>query len=137
MSRKELKFQNHIIDSYKHCGGMAKKWASEWQAGPPDLVASLPDFGIHLIEVKHRPSFGNKNIAIENPMTGLQQKTAKDYINAGGRVFLAIIRGDKALNSQITYVDPRLRYISPSECVFYDYKIGYKFPIKEILEGAS
>ena len=52
--RVELKFQDHLIDSYSRQGGYARKWASEWQGGVQDLICSIPPIGLHLIEVKHR-----------------------------------------------------------------------------------
>lgn len=135
MARKELLFQKHIIDSYENSGGHARKWSSEWQKGPADLVCSHPILRGHLVEVKHRPTFGNRNIAIQNPMDEMQRKKAKDFMDAGMPVFLAIVRGEKAINSQITFVHPLQEMIKPLACKFHDYVPGVKFPIKEILNG--
>lgn len=133
MARTELKYQKHIIDSYGLCDGFAAKWASEWQKGPPDLICSVPAFGCHLVEVKHLPDFGNKRITIKNPMTEMQQKWARDYKNAGTKVFLAIVRGHDALTSQITYVDPTQCRVDPGLVTWWDYVPGVKYPINRIL----
>lgn len=134
MAQRELSFQKHLIDSYKRWGGFARKWSSEWQAGPPDLVCAHPLIGTHLVEVKHRPTFGNKRITITNPMDTHQYVTAKKYIEAGGRVYLAIVRGDKAINAQVAYFDPLLKELDPGSIRWYDYKPGAdKFPIEQIM----
>jgi hypothetical protein len=138
MGRNELKFQKHLIDSYENCGGMARKWASEWQKGPADLVCAHPLLQGHLVEVKHRPTFGNKNISIQNPMDTMQIKSARSYISAGMPVFLAIVRGEMANQSQVAYFDPLSEMISPAwPTVWFDYVPGKKFPINKILVEAG
>ena len=111
MSRNELRFQNHIIDTYKAEGGTGKKWASEWAVGNPDLVLSCPGVGVHLAEVKHRPTFDPAR-SIQNPMSAKQKQAARDYIEAGGTVFLFIVVGEKAVNSRLCIYDP-LKDCSP------------------------
>jgi len=129
--RAELKFQNHIIDSYKLAGGTAKKWASEWQAGPPDLVCALRGYGVHLMEVKHLPTFTREN---KNPMTELQQKVAREYLAAGGMVVLGVVRGKKAINSELGLFNPIAKTIHPQDTVWSPYVPGKKFPIRQALE---
>ncbi len=137
MARKELLFQRHIIQSYELSGGHARKWASDWAVGVPDLCCALPEFGGHFVEVKHLPTFGNKRITIVNPMTGLQMETAQRFIQGGALVWLAIVRGAGALDSQITFTDPTQSTIDPGACDWFDYKPKLKFPIREILENAT
>lgn len=97
--RVELKFQDHLIDSYSRQGGYARKWASEWQGGVQDLICSIPPIGLHLIEVKHRPTFGLHS-CILNPMEPLQREVAKKYLVAGGVVLLCVVGdGVDAVNS--------------------------------------
>lgn len=52
MRSVELKDQSDIIRSIKAQGGHARKWASGWQMGMPDIVASIPTIGPFLMEVK-------------------------------------------------------------------------------------
>lgn len=105
--RVELKFQNHIIDSYEKFGGYARKWASDLQVGPPDLVGAMPEIGQHLMEVKHRPEFGDTKMSMPNPMDKKQIDVAKRYINANGVVFLGVVgKSSKAIGSTLSLFDP-------------------------------
>ena len=136
MARRELAFQNHIIDSYARWGGFARKWTSEWQKGPPDLVCTHPSLGLHLVEAKHRPSFGNKRICIRNPLEPKQYDTIKKYIEGGAIVYLAIVRGEKAPASQIAYFNPLQEQLDPGSVQWYSYKPGKdKFPITQLIEA--
>lgn len=128
--RQEIKFQGHLIKSYATYGGKARKWASEWQKGPADLVCALPGWGGHLVEVKHRPTF---SLSIKNPMDLKQQEEANQYLKGGMPVYLAIVRGGHALESQITYLNPLEEQYAANECTWFDYKAGCGFPIPEIL----
>ena len=102
--QRELLLQNHIIHSYKLAGGYAMKWSSEWQKGPPDLICALPEVSIHLMEVKHVPTF-KKGSSIKNPMTPSQKLTCKKYHEFGGqgRVFLGLVGGHNA-DTYVLYV---------------------------------
>jgi len=115
MSRNELRFQNHIIDTYKIEGGTGKKWASEWTVGNPDLILSCRGVGVHLAEVKHRPTFSPER-TIKNPMAAKQQQAARQFIEAGGTVFLFIVVGEKALGSTLLVYDP-LKDCSPETLI--------------------
>ena len=126
MSRKELRFQNHIIDTYKAEGGTGKKWASEWAVGNPDLVLSCHGAGVHLAEVKHRPTFDPKR-SIQNPMSAKQISAAKEYIAAGGSVYLFIVCGEKAPQSTLCIYDP-LQGCSPDTLIAtVPYQVGGKY----------
>lgn len=130
--RQELKFQDHIVDSYGLAGGYAKKWASEMAVGNPDLVCALPGVGVHLVEVKHRPDWrlGNE---YANPLTAKQMQVARDYTKAGGVVFGAVVFGSvKALGAFLFFFDPTLDRLKITRG--YEYKSGVKFPVKQILE---
>jgi hypothetical protein len=52
MRTVELKDQSDIIRSIKVQGGHARKWASGWQMGMPDIVGSFPTVCPFLMEVK-------------------------------------------------------------------------------------
>ena len=52
MRTVELKDQGDIIRSIKAQGGHARKWASGWQMGMPDIVACISSVGPFLMEVK-------------------------------------------------------------------------------------
>jgi hypothetical protein len=100
--RRELVFQSHILDSYANCGGYARKWASEWQVGVPDLICTLPDIGCHLVEVKHRPLWLSRPVW-DNPLEPKQREICKDYMKGGAIVFVGVISGGSK-----TTVDARL-----------------------------
>lgn len=131
--RVELKFQKHIINSYKRQGGVARKWASEWQVGVPDIIASLPLVGVHLIEVKHRPEWESGQIR-SNPLDPIQISVAKDYINAGGLVIGAVVfASPEARGSCLTMFDP---ICSSFECggpATAPYVPGLGFDVRHLL----
>jgi hypothetical protein len=82
MRTTELKDQSDIIRSIKAQGGHARKWASGWQMGMPDIVASFPGVGPFLMEVKQmgdaRPT---PNLKLE--VTEKQRLELKTYSEAG------------------------------------------------------
>lgn len=90
--RMELKFQDHIIDSYKNCGGYARKWATDLQVGLPDLCATLPDFGGHWCEVKHRPEW-EVGEQYPNPLDKMQALNARRFRAGGALVYGAVVIG--------------------------------------------
>lgn len=137
MARRELVFQNHIIDSYKACGGASHKWATEMSGGKPDLVCHLnADIygwpGSHLTEVKHRPTFGK--LKINNPMTEQQKSFARRWVAAGGEVFLALVSGPKAIQSRLWLFDATLDTIDPvGYSVWVAYQPGIKYDMRHLM----
>jgi hypothetical protein len=131
MRRVELAFQKHIIDSYKTGGGYAKKWASEWQKGVPDLIASLPGVGLHLAEVKHRPDFLKKG-RIANPLEPKQRQECRDYIQAGAMVCGFLISGEKATGSRLYVFDPSADYVHDHD-PWVAYVPGIKYDLSDLL----
>ncbi len=132
--RNELVFQGHIIDSYKRCGGHARKWATELMVGMPDLICALPGWGVHLVEVKHRPMW-RLGRDYPNPMTDKQRYEAGLYRNGGGRVFgFVVVESDRALGSFLVVFDPLLPQIQLVRFVYYE--PGSKYNINDLL-GAT
>lgn len=84
MSR-ETNDQLDIIKSIKAEGGYAKKWASRFVVGVPDLVGALPGVGNFLMEVK---KLGEKP-------TAKQEHELKLNTAAGGLSFLTIVEHKK------------------------------------------
>lgn len=126
MSRNELRFQNHIIDTYKIEGGTGKKWASEWAVGNPDLILSCSGVGVHLAEVKHRPTF-TLSRPILNPMAKKQISVAREYVASGGLVFLYIVSGEIAVKSQLHIFDSLVDTTEQGHIVTLDYVAGSKY----------
>ncbi len=136
LRRTELKFQNHIIDSYQNCGGRARKWASEWQKGMPDLICSLPGVGGHLLEVKHEPEFGGIRKVIKNPLAPKQRNEAEKYIAAGCPVFAAIVC------CGVLATGTKLALFHPMSDVFYffedqsvPYVAGHGYDMRMLIEN--
>jgi hypothetical protein len=107
MRRTELKMQRHVIDSYHLHGGYASKWDAEHAKGKPDLVCTMPGFGGHLVEVKHRPDYKQTTIC-KNLLEPRQKAEAKKYIEAGGKVYAGIVIGGhpNVSTAMLAYFDP-------------------------------
>lgn len=131
-ARNELLFQNHIIDSYQNLGGNARKWASEWQKGVPDLIATTLQHGLHLVEVKHRPDFGR--MSINNPLEKKQKEICKEYLSSGANVFGMLVSGEKALGSKLYIFDPLCEKIHPS-APHVQYILGKKFDVVLLIDS--
>ena len=97
--QEELKYQGHIVKSYAAQGGFAMKWQSDMTSGKPDLVATLPGIGTHLVEVKHLPNFPSNGALVANALRPLQQKVARDYAEAGAMVLAFIVYGGPTVQS--------------------------------------
>jgi hypothetical protein len=134
MAKRELKFQNHIVNSYKIAGGYAKKWASDLAVGNPDLICSL--VRPHLMEVKHRPTWDG-NRPVKNPMTAKQVIEMGRWIDAGTMGMLGIVTGEKAINAvlHLCWPVPTDGIIS-GHWVFARgaYQPGVGFPIETMIE---
>jgi hypothetical protein len=134
-ARKELKFQDHIIDSYKLAGGHARKWATDLQVGMPDLICSLPGVGVHLAEVKHRPEWGLFG-CYRNPLTKKQILEATNYKNAGGLVFgYLVVRETDAIGSYLVAFDPTAIAVDTTNCPKVPYVPGGKYDMMQLIAG--
>lgn len=130
--RNELKYQSHLVDSYKAWGGTAHKWATDLNNGVPDIVATLPNMGLHLIEVKHRPEFGVDRDTMPNPMDSLQRHVCSEYAQGGGLVILCVIGGGEpnALSSRAYFYPVWLETVNAlSPVVMLRYDAGSKYSV--------
>lgn len=88
---KEVDFQRKIIEASEAQGGYGRKWSSEWQVGPPDLVLSHPELGgAYLMEVK----LLKDTTARFNVQTGVTQKQydeLKALHEAGAKVCIGVV----------------------------------------------
>lgn len=134
--RRELLFQNHIIDSYRLAGGHARKWASEWQAHNPDLICSLAPYGVHLIEVKHIPTFGpGAGARVKNALTMGQRLECKKYKQAGGVVLAGVIGSSSdARGSYMAVFRPDDEHWLRDSVIWFPYVLSTKFDIRGLLE---
>lgn len=130
----ELKFQNHIIDSYAAYGGHAQKWASEWQKGKPDLICALKSYPMHLLEVKHLPSFGpGWAERITNALSKKQRDEAKLYLQAGGIVYAAVVGCDSHANkSKMGLFHTQIDNWFASDTWWADYQPGKGYDVPEL-----
>jgi len=78
----ELKDQRDIIKSIKAQGGHARKWASGWQMGMPDIVGSFPTTGPFLVEVKQMAG-ADWTLNSELEVTDKQRLELKAFHKAG------------------------------------------------------
>ena len=133
--QKELLFQKHLIDSYKACGGYASKWATELAVGKPDLVACLPDFGVHLVEVKHRPDWTER--VYKNPLNDKQINEARNYINGGGIALSMVVvgKGSKAIDSSVYIFSSLAKSVDLSWAMHVDYIAGKKFNVDALMRN--
>lgn len=130
-ARRELKFQDHIIDSYKLAGGHARKWATDLQVGMPDLICSLLGYGCHLVEVKHRPAW-RPGLVYPNPLTLKQRFEMSKYKGAGAKVHgFAIAGGTDAIGSVLVLFDPTADQVKVDRYVHYI--AGKKFNVAKLL----
>jgi hypothetical protein len=131
--QQELKYQKVIVDSYRKQGGFCERWNNEWVKGPPDLVCAYPVIGLHLIEVKHRPTWAK---TIKNPMEEKQLEYANNYAENGGehRVYLGIIRGggDKVLDSEFALFSPYRFELHPDEGQWVPYTKGLGYDLEKL-----
>lgn len=81
MQRTEGKDQLDIIKSIQTEGGYAKKWASMYGVGNPDLVCALPGIGNFLMECK----------MFDGELSAKQGYELTEFSKAGGLSIIAII----------------------------------------------
>lgn len=135
--RQELKFQDYIIESYKRCGGYARKWATDMQVGLPDLCATLPEYGGHWSEVKHRPLWG-MGVSYKNPLDKMQVRNARLYIQGGALVYGAVIISSvNVTGSKLCVFHPLADCITADTSNTFDYVPGRGYPIPKILHAAT
>lgn len=88
---KEVDFQRKICKRIEEQGGFGRKWSSEFQAGPPDLVLSHSQIGgVFLMEVKlikSPPTHYRRDIGV----TRLQNECMKEIHDAGGKVCIGLV----------------------------------------------
>lgn len=130
-ARRELKFQGHIIDSYKSRGGHARKWATELLVGMPDLICSMKHWGVHLAEVKHRPEWEAEQ-EHPNPLSPKQAQEALNYVMAGGLVIgYVVIESTDAIGSKLCIFNPCSAKVRLNNWV--PYVSGSKFSVDTLL----
>lgn len=129
--RREIKFQNHLIDSYKRCGGHARKWATEMLVGMPDLIATTRWIGCHLAEVKHRPLWSHSDISPrENPLTRKQRDEARKYIDGGTLVCGYVVTdAELAEGSYLIIFDPLCDEFIPATQLYTPYQKGVGYDV--------
>lgn len=135
--RQEIKVQGHLIDSYKMQGGYARKWATERQVGMPDLIATLPSIGCHLVEVKHRPEWALGK-TYPNPLDLIQQKVARDFVNGGALVAGAVVVGEGSIAASTLFVfNPMAEELTLDPDLGVRYVPGVKFDMGDAFQRAG
>lgn len=91
--QRELRDQRDIIRSIKAQSGFARKWAGGWQVGNPDLICSLPEFGLFLMEVKTLHIHGEGHVALhfKFDVSRKQRDELLLWDEAGALVVLGIV----------------------------------------------
>lgn len=131
--RSELKFQAHIIDSYKTSGGYACKWNDEYGKGKPDLVAAHFFPGQHLVEVKHRPDFDLSRKSCPNQLDPRQKVELKKFMNAGGKAYAClVINSENAIGSMLAFFDPLDDTWDLEDAVWAQYNPGTKYNLAQM-----
>lgn len=82
MMTKEVEWQHRICAYFKRHGGYASKWASEWQAGKPDLII-IYERKTFFVEVKRVSGVKDGFKKTVGP-TVIQRKELKEINEAGG-----------------------------------------------------
>ncbi len=153
----ELKDQREIIKTIRWHGGYAKKWATRYISGVPDLVCSLPSIGPFFLEIKviMAKSRSFKRSLSVTPKQRYEMTSMRD---GGAAVFIGLVVKRDIRNStsiwptrlfllppatEIVYTpDKNPLYPDddvPSECLFMDKGIirevgGHYKGLRELLE---
>lgn len=140
--QRELSFQRRIMDSYDKAGGYARKWASDVQAGVPDLVASLPmlSVGCHLAEVKHRPQWSIDKLPrndVKNCLTSLQMDVCGRFVHGGALVvaMLVVGGGGRGASSHLGLFDPRADKWDLKGATWYPYVAGEGYDVTSAVQS--
>lgn len=86
---KEIDVQRRLINSIQATGGFARKWASPYSVGVPDLIASVPEVGMVGIEVKFLKRW-SKDTGRTVKLTDKQHDVLAKLNRAGGKVAVCI-----------------------------------------------
>ena len=121
MRRVELKDQSEIIKSIKLQGGHARKWASGWQMGMPDIVGSFVATGPFLMEVKQTKDriYAGVPLPKELKPTDKQRMEMELFMKAGFMACLGIVVHENRI---------KLLFIEPPDAEFLG-SITYGGPI--------
>ena len=88
---KEIDFQRKICKSIEKAGGFGRKWSSEWQAGPPDLVLSHQLIGgacfMEVKLIKSPPAIYNRNLSV----TRLQREHLESLAKTSAKVCIGLV----------------------------------------------
>ena len=134
----EIKDQREIAKSIRNRGGYAKKWASGYIVGVPDLICSLPGVGAFFMEVKtihiSRPDF-KRSLAV----TPKQRHELAGLVNSGAKACIGlVIKSEKG--HKVHPRLPQLHILQPSIGAVYtgdmppEYEDG-RIAIQISLEG--
>lgn len=96
---KELTLQRRIIDAAKQAGGWGSKWATQMQAGRPDLILCLPQTGLFVAEVKvmkDLPDGWNRCLKV----TKIQRENLRAIAKAGGLGILLVLTVERRTNNK-------------------------------------
>jgi len=138
--RQEIKYQGYIIDSYVNCGGYAKKWASEWSNGNPDIIASLPGFGAHFLEAKHFPTMPVSESGNKNPMTELQKGEAANWQKAGVMSLgILVVGGPTVKDTMVALFLPQDEKWGVSNKItsWVPYRTGFGYDMRKLMLEAT
>lgn len=83
-SMKEVDAQKMIVDAIRAHHGFAMKLTHKFFVGIPDLLIQMREFTTSLWEVKINDAPKSPTSTVHLALTKLQQKTLKDYVDAGG-----------------------------------------------------
>lgn len=106
MPRLELKDQSDIIHSIREEGGYARKWATHFQVGVPDLVCAHPGVGNFLLEVKSVEIVDSVSADEKLKVTPKQLHELEKYSDAGGLSLLGIVAHRARPQSKVLYIAP-------------------------------
>lgn len=137
MRRFELRIQSHICDSYKLKGGYGTKWDAAHAKGKPDLVCSLPGYGAHFVEVKHRPNLYIDELRmVRNQLEARQIEEARRMKFGGCDVIAGLVIGgeNNVLRTHLAYFDPLAEIWDLRESMWAHYVPQLKYDVAALME---